>query len=425
MILDLFYLIYFFFCIPFLVLRGRWHDGFAFRFGCFPKSLVRDLAWSKNIWVHAVSVGEAGAAEAVIKGLRARYPDHRIVLSVTTRAGHAFACQKYAVLATVIWSPLDLSGTVRRFINVIRPVIYVVVETELWPHLFARLAEEKVPVVIINARISDQAYPGYCLARPVIKTMLGKVSLVCAQSALDAERFISLGVLKDAVKVVGNVKFDVIASLDSDGPAARSAFGFSATDKVWVAASTHPGEEALVLDVFTALRDTFPWLRLVLVPRHPERAAAVALLLRQKGYKPMLFTDHEARVVGSEEVLVIDEIGHLMRLYVAADIVLMGKSFGIPRRGGQNPIEPAACGKPVITGPFMENFRDVMRLFRSAEAVIEIQDAASLRKALQEILVSPDKSNGLAARARAVVDRNRGAAVRTVDLIADTGIRRR
>ncbi len=425
MILDILYLLYFMFYFPVLVLRGRWHKGFAARFGFLPASLVQDLAAGKNIWVHAVSVGEVGAVEEVVRGLRSRYPDGRVVLSVTTKAGHAFARSKYPVGVTVIWAPLDLSRVVRRYVAVIRPLVYVAVETELWPHLFESLAQAAVPVVIINARISDKAYPRYRAARLWIRPMLRMVALVCAQSALDAERFIALGAGQDRVKVVGNVKFDVASPLPGfDMPASRRAFGVGSHDTVWVGASTHPGEEAVILDAFTALRARFPRLRLVLAPRHPQRAAGVCRVVKAQGHLPVLLTRLEGRTLGADDVLVIDAIGHLMQLYRVADVVFMGKSLGLPRRGGQNPIEPAACGKPVIVGPFMENFRDVIRLFRMAGAVVELGQARGLCGAVEDILTHPDKAAGLSARARVVVDQNRGAAQRTVDMIAGLAFRR-
>ncbi|MEI8011302.1 MAG: 3-deoxy-D-manno-octulosonic acid transferase [Candidatus Omnitrophota bacterium] len=418
MMLDILYLIYLIFSIPFLILRRRWHNGFAMRFGFFKRDLIKELIRKPNIWIHAVSVGEVSAAEEVIRGLRARYPHYRIVFSVTTKAGYALAWQKYSSSALVIWSPLDFSGTVRCFVALIRPLVYVAVETELWPNLFARLGREGVPVVIMNARISDKAYPGYCLARPLIKGMLSRISLVCAQSSLDAERFVKLGVLKDSVKVVGNVKFDVISLPGMAKDAARVNFGFERQHNVLVAGSTHPGEEALIIDIFSELRVKFPQLRVVLAPRHPERAEKVALLVRGKGYVPVFFSGHPGGALAPEEILVMDAIGYLMRLYAAADIVFIGKSLGIPGRGGQNPIEPAACAKPVIVGPFMENFRDVMRLFRVNNALMELRAAGDLSGAIEEMLAHPEKMEGYAARACAVVDQNRGAAARIVSMIA-------
>jgi 3-deoxy-D-manno-octulosonic-acid transferase len=235
---------------------------------------------------------------------------------------------------------------------------------------------------------------------------------------LDAERFVALGADQARIQVVGNIKFDISrVALPFDPVEVKKDFGFRKDEKVFVAASTHPGEEGVVCDAFNIAHKKFPRLRLAIVPRHPERAAQVGELLKQKGLLPAFLAGLKGRELQENEVLIVDAVGHLFDLYRAADVVFMGKSLGIPRRGGQNPIEPAALGKPVITGPYMENFRDVMRLFHDAGAVIGIASGDELVAALEEVLGHPERMAGLSARAKAVVDQNRGAADRTVDLI--------
>jgi 3-deoxy-D-manno-octulosonic-acid transferase len=406
------------FYLPILVLRGRWHDGFALRFGFLPSTLVDELRAKENIWVHAVSVGEVALVEGIIKELKIKYPSCRIVLSVTTRTGHAFAVKKYAGVATVIWSPLDLSWTVRRFVDVIRPKVYIVAETELWPNLFSCLERSGVKIVVVNGRISDEAYPRYRLAGWLFKRTMLKAALFCVQTPLDASRFIALGADKDKVHAVGNVKFDVALAPVIFTPAdAKKMFAFKPEDKLWVAASTHPGEESVILDAFLKLRARFPRLRLSIAPRHPERSGSVAALVGRKGLAPVFLSALKQGTLVSDEVLLIDAVGHLIDLYRAADVVFVGKSLGIPRRGGQNPIEPAALAKPVIVGPHMENFRDIMRLFNEAGAVIGIPDAKALAGAVEEVLGHPERMAGLCVRAKAVVDQNRGSALRTVEWV--------
>ena len=417
-VLDILYLIYFLFYFPILLLRGKGHAGFAQRFGFFSKVLADQLASGRNIWVHAVSVGEVALVEGIIKGLKTAYPGHRIVLSVTTKTGHEFALKKYAADVLVIWSPLDLSWVVRGFVQRIRPAAYVVAETELWPNLFRCLDRAGVAIILVNGRISDEAYPRYQRVSWLLRRTILRGRMLCVQTPLDAERFMALGADKARVQVVGNVKFDVLETgLPFEPVEARKDFGFKKDEKVFVAASTHPGEEAVVCDALRAVHGKFPRLRLAVAPRHPERASQVGDLLKQKGFLPVLFTALKGRELKEEEVLVVDSVGHLFDLYRASDVVFMGKSLGIPRRGGQNPIEPAALGKPVIVGPYMENFRDVMRLFRDAGAVIEIASGGELVSALEDVLGHPERMAGLSARAKAVVAQNRGAADRTVDLI--------
>jgi 3-deoxy-D-manno-octulosonic-acid transferase len=417
-LLDILYLVYFIFYIPVLLLRGKGHPGFSQRFGLFSKALADLLASGRNIWVHAVSVGEVALVEGIIKGLKTAYPDHRIVLSVTTKTGYEFALKKYAADAVVIFSPLDLSGVVRGFVDRIRPALYVVAETELWPNLFSCLDSKGIPIVLVNGRISDEAYPRYRRVRWFLKRTVLRARMLCVQTPLDAARFMDLGADKARVQVVGNVKFDIFqTALPVEPVEAKKDFGFKKEERVIVAASTHPGEEAVVCDAFRALREKFPRLRLAIAPRHPERAFQVGDLLRQKGFSPVFFTVLKGRELQDDEVLVIDAVGHLFDLYRASDVVFIGKSLGIPRRGGQNLIEPAALGKPVIAGPHMENFRDVMRLFRDAGAVIEIASGDEVVPALEDVFAHPERMAGLSARAKAVVAKNRGAAQRTVDLI--------
>ena len=216
------------------------------------------------------------------------------------------------------------------------------------------------------------------------------------------------------------MKFDVILpAIPLDEAGSKKAFGFGEDEKLFVAASTHPGEEAVVCGAFLALKARFPRLRLAIVPRHPERAGEVSSAVKGRGMDPVLWTQVKGRRLALQDVLVVDAIGYLIDLYRAADVVFVGKSLGVSRRGGQNPIEPAAFGKPVITGAHMENFRDVMRLFTEAGAVIVIQRGDDLAGAVADVLAHPQRMAGLSVRARTVVDQNRGAARRSVDLIME------
>ncbi len=421
MMLDILYCIAALFYFPLLLVRGKWHGGFRQRLGFFPKPLAQELAARENIWVHAVSVGEVALVEGVIKGLQQRHPGLRIVLSVTTKTGHAFALKKYAPSGVcVIWSPLDISAAVRSFVAVIRPKMYVVAETELWPHLFSCLEAAGTPIFLVNGRISDASYGRYRLMRPWVEAMLRQIRLLCVQSRLDADRFIELGALSAHVKIVGNVKFDVmLPAIPLDGAGSKKAFGLEDGEKLFIAASTHPGEEAVVCDAFLALKAEFARLRLAIVPRHPERAKEVSSVVKNRGMEPVLWTQANGRRLGPHDVLVMDAVGYLIDLYRAADVVFVGKSLGIPRRGGQNPIEPAAFGRPVIVGPHMENFRDVMRLFTEAGAMIVISKSEDLAGAVTDVLAHPQRMAGLSVRARTVVDQNRGAAERSVDLMME------
>lgn len=415
--LDLVYLIYFLFYFPFLVLRGKGHAGFVHRFAFFPSALIKDLSCKNNIWVHAVSVGEVALVDGILERLKESYPDYRIVLSVTTKTGHELAVRKYADRVLLIWAPLDLSWVVRYFIERIRPKMYVVAETELWPNLFKALDVQGIPIILVNGRISDEAFPRYKRISWSLKRTMARLTLVCAQSDLDAQRFKILGVRPECVHVVGNVKFDLVLPLLASLGQAKRAFGFGAQDIVWVAASTHPGEEDVVINTYVALRSKFPLLRLTLVPRHPERAQEIAVLIHQKGLASIFLTQRHGRMLGADDVLVGDAVGYLMGLYQAADIVFVGKSLGLLRRGGQNPVEAAALGRPVMVGPSMENFKDIIRLLKEAGAIVVIGGPQELTEAVENLLAHPERMAGIGMRAKVVVENNRGAAQRTLQLI--------
>ncbi len=385
--------------------------GFCQRFGFLPSELVTKLSQGENIWLHAVSVGEVAAMEGVIDALRRKYPERRIVLTVTTKAGYSFAQRKCQGLAEVVWSPLDLSPTVDRFVQVIRPVIYIAAETELWPNLFARLSRDKTPIIVLNGRISDISFPRYSVVKGVLKGTLRRVAYFGMQSALDAERIIELGALKDTVRVLGNVKFD---SIIDAGSADLRGEGLAREHLLLVAGSTHPGEEEVMLDIFQSLKRSSPLIRLVLAPRHPERSAQVGELVRQAGLRPVFFS-RNGRVTVQDDVMIVDTIGYLLQFYSAASVVFVGKSLTV--HGGHNIIEPAMFAKPIVVGPHMQNFKDIVQAFLMEHAVIQVEDALGLKTAIQQLLQNEPLRKDLGDKARMVVRRNRGAVERAVGMI--------
>ncbi|NTV29835.1 MAG: 3-deoxy-D-manno-octulosonic acid transferase [Candidatus Omnitrophica bacterium] len=409
---DLCFLIYILFYLPIMLLRGKWHNGMKARLGFIPDPILDRLRGRRNIWLHAVSVGEVMAVEGMIRRLREQFPDRQIILSVTTRAGHALARRRYADTSLVIWSPLDLSLTVRIFVAAIRPEIYIAAETELWPNLFARLAQERVKILIVNGRISDAAFPRYRLVRGWLKSVLAKVSLFCMQSDLDVRRIVELGAPSERVVNVGNVKFDLTSDLAQASP---GELGLEPGKLVWVAGSTHPGEEELVLGVYESLCTQFPDLRLVVAPRHPERAPGIVQMIAKSGLIPILFSTANRKPLGAGEVLVVDTIGHLVQFYSVATVVFVGKSLTV--RGGHNIIEPGIFGKPVLVGPHMQNFMDITRAFMDSQAVVQVPDATALRSELERLLASSEERGLLGQRARDVIQRNRGATERTIKII--------
>jgi 3-deoxy-D-manno-octulosonic-acid transferase len=263
----------------------------------------------------------------------------------------------------------------------------------------------------VNGRISDRAFPRYRLARKLLQNTLRRVKIFGMQSSLDAERIIEMKADAGRVYVTGNLKFD---NVPESVPAAPSDYGLDGEHRVLLAASTHPGEEDILLDIFQSLKSTDPALRLVLVPRHPERAFSIAEAVRRAGFAPVLLSSNHS-VIRQEEVLIVDSIGHLVALYSLARVAFVGKSLTV--KGGHNIIEPAVFGKPIVIGPHMQNFHDITQAFLTENGVVQVKDAAELKATIKTLLEEPDTRRGLGDRARIIVHRHRGATVRTLDLI--------
>jgi len=404
--------IYALICFPILLLNGKWHNGFPQRFGFLSEDLKDRLRHEKNVWVHAVSVGEVVAIAGLISQLKQRLPGYQIILSTSTKTGHALAVEKFKDDAVVIWSPLDFRRTVKTFVTAIAPKAYVVAETELWPNLFSVLSRRNIPVILINGRISDKSYGSYQAISWFMRPFLHLVEVFCMQSDEDVERIIKLGAPRARVHNVGNVKFD---DLPQEGTLRLADLGFDEADELWIAGSTHPGEEEIVLNVFKNIRGRFPGLRLVIAPRHVERTAEIMKLVESRGFAPQQYSQMKAGYKTADAVIVIDTIGHLRSLYSLATVVFVGKSFTVP--GGHNIVEPAFFAKPVIVGPFMENFRDITAVFKKDHAIVQLDKPGELEGAVSSLLSAPVKRRELGQRARNVINKYTGATARSVDFI--------
>ncbi|MFA5260729.1 MAG: 3-deoxy-D-manno-octulosonic acid transferase [Candidatus Omnitrophota bacterium] len=402
------------FYAPFLFLRGKWHSALVSRLGPVPEDVVQFCSEGPVVWVHAVSVGEVQAVSRFIRLLPARIPGVKIVLTTVTRTGNQLALSRMGTGCKILYAPLDLSWVVRHYIRRLRPRLYVTAETEIWPNLFMGLARQRVPVVVFNGRVSRKSFARYRVVAGLIRNILEQVTLFCVQTDTDAERLRLLGAPADRVQVLGNVKFDEAS--DEEGYS-RDCAGYDAQDDIWVAGSTHPGEENIVLSCFTALRKKFPRLKLILAPRHIERALEVCSLVEAFGWRPVLWSrETNRRSLEAEEVLVVDTIGHLRKLYALATVVFVGKS--LVGGGGQNIIEPAAYGKPVVVGPAMDNFERVVEVFQRSQALVQVCGPEELEEALRLLLDNPDRRAAFGRRAREVVLSQRGATEKSLALIS-------
>jgi 3-deoxy-D-manno-octulosonic-acid transferase len=387
------------------------------RLGYLPLSFNFD--GDESIWIHAVSVGEVLTARALLPQLRERYPRLRIFLSTTTITGNQVARNNVHDVDGVFYFPLDLPPIVRRTMRVVKPRLFVMMETELWPNLLRACRSAGVKTALVNGRISLRSFPRYRLARGFFRRVLADVDRFCMQSEESARRIVEIGADRDRVSVTGSLKFD---SLEIPGAVADRGrnrvlryFRISPERPVVIAASTLKGEEETVLEAFQRIRAIWGNALLILAPRKPERFEEVEGLAKQRGWRVArrteLAVDAEPRV----DVVVLDTIGELAQVYQVATVVFVGGS--LVDAGGHNILEPAVFGKPIVFGPHMHNFAEIARTFIENRGAIQVQADAELENVLVELLSDPVKRAGLGAAARALVEANRGARARTLAVI--------
>ena len=363
------------------------------------------------IWLHAVSVGETRAAQSLIERLSAAYPDHRILLTHTTPTGRATSEQLYGNDVLRVYLPYDYPFAVRRFLRHFKPRLGILMETEIWFNLIHACRDSGMPLLLLNARMSEKSARGYARFTRLTRNALGELSAVAAQTQEDATRLAGLGARN--ISVAGNLKFDIEAPLPmlDLGRQLRSLFG--AERKVFLAASTRAGEETLLLDALEQV--DIPGLLLVIVPRHPQRFAEVAVLLEQRA---IAFQRRSKNCPVPAEIRVVlgDSMGEMFAYYAAADLAFIGGSL-LPY-GGQNMIEACAAGTPVLIGAHTHNFAEATRLAVAAGAAVQVQNSAELVKELQRLLAHPQALNEMCRQCAGFVEANRGATHRSLQLIA-------
>ncbi|HIJ83056.1 MAG: Three-deoxy-D-manno-octulosonic-acid transferase domain protein [Magnetococcales bacterium] len=375
---------------------------------------VKQRDATPRIWIHAVSVGETLAAQGLVGALRQKNPDFELVLSTVTKTGRQMAREKLTGVAYIFHLPVDLPWVTRRVMERIRPTMMIIMETELWPSLFASAAERQVPVVIVNGRISPGSFKNYKKARFFMRRLLAPVRLFVMQSAMDAQRIETIGATKGRIRVSGNIKYDQALIRPSAAAMAEMEQKIGRTrDPVMLAASTHPGEEETILRVYRRLRENHPQLRLIVVPRHPERAGQVTTLIKNHGWDVQPIS--QSHGLWENKVLLVDQVGWLTRIYGISRLVYMGGS--LVAHGGQNMLEAAAWELPTAFGPHTFNFKDVSRLLLEAEAAFLVQNEEDLFQAFARLLAEPDTLKNMGQAARQVVETNAGALSRTMQEI--------
>jgi len=396
-----------------MFLRGKMHWGLIERMGFISAAKLRKLQESRNIWIHAVSVGEVLAVASLAGKIKAAFPEYKIICSTVTKTGQKIASEQLRDKATIIYAPLDFSIVVNKFIKAINPVIYISAETEIWPSLYLNLKRRNIPIIVINGRISDKSYQGYKAVKFLIKNVISCVNVFCMQTTEDATRIIALGAEKDKVKTVGNVKFDTVSDISSRN---KRELGFSGEDMVFLAGSTHLGEEEIVIRAFKELQKEFKRLYLIVVPRHIERAPEVFKICQQENVSVQLYSKLIPGKASAAGNIVVDVMGELRSLYGIADIVFIGKTF--VKGGGQNMIEPVSLGKPTFVGPMTENFKSVMEIFLKEKIIFQVNHPSELTGEIIFAFKDGDKLKNIAARGKEIISRHQGATMKSFEIIS-------
>ncbi|MCX6338382.1 MAG: 3-deoxy-D-manno-octulosonic acid transferase [Candidatus Aureabacteria bacterium] len=414
--------LYFILTLPYYAVqvarREKYRVGLKQRLGFYPHSVRRRLGGGRRVWFHAVSVGEVLAVMPLVKRVHAELPELQILLSTVTLTGQRVAGEKIGDAGVVIYFPLDMSFAVRRALRLISPELIVLVETEIWPNFICAAAEKRIPIAIINGRISDRSFPGYRCARSFLKRFLSRVAIFSMQTDLDARRIQAIGAPSEKIAITGNMKFD--CGITPGDEQARltiiSSLGLSPRQDVIVAGSTHRGEEEIVLDAYRAVRSAGGEPALIIVPRHPERAAEVKALAEARGERCVLRSCmSRGEALPPRAVLIVDTIGELVDIYRAATVVFVGKS--LVAGGGQNIIEPASMGKAVLFGPSMHNFREAAELLLKNKGAIQVGNARALQEALTFLLRDRDARESMGRRAAESMSLSRGATRRNLEII--------
>ena len=415
-IYDLIFLVILIFYLPVYLVRRKFHSEFWARLGFLPKG----LSLTRPIWIHAVSVGEAMAVRGLVEELRREDPKAQFVITTVTVTGNKIAKNIARTTDLVTYLPLDLSFIVRHVIRKINPSMVILAETEIWPNLISALYKKKIPVITVNGRISDSSFRGYRMTKFLISPILKKVNLFCVQTERDAERLRRLGVVAGKVLITGNMKFDSrnLAADKKNSVDLRAKLNILEGEKLLLAGSTHPGEEESVLRVLQALQKEFSGLRLLIAPRHPERAKDVEQVISEFGFKPLKISQlgrQDNAVFDQKAVFILDTVGELVAYYAIADIVFVGGS--LVKTGGHNILEPASLGKPVFFGPHMFNFRDIAEVFLARKAAVRVCCPEELEVKIAALLRDAEYAKRLSQAALELISENQGATKRNIEFI--------
>jgi len=390
---------------PRLLLRERW--------GIFSEAWLAQLDGREIVWIHAVSVGEVLGVKRMIEKARERFSQFQFVLSVTTPTGYEVAKKELADFP-VFYAPFDVSWVTKRVMRLLHPRALLLMETEIWPNLITAAKEKGVRIGILNGRLSPNSFKGYFLIRSFLKPLLSKFSFFAVQSETDRDRFVAVGAPAERVFITGSVKFDEVSeTIHVDQGKLRTSLGISSDAPVFLAGSTHPGEEEFMLDVFKQLQSKHPKLFLILAPRHVNRAEQILEVVKKAGLEASRFSQPDAK----KPILVVDVMGRLRELYAVADIVFMGGS--LIKHGGQNPVEAIRFSRGVLSGPFVFNFQQIYDILKEAKAATIVHSREDLRIAADDLLSDSSKRETMGRAAKQLVLKLQGATEKQLKILGE------
>jgi len=386
--------------------RKKWHERFGF------------INWKKSskpvIWIHAVSVGEVNASKPIVNIFLKKYSHYKIVITTVTPTGIKTVSQQYGNNISCFYLPYDIPYCVKKFVKTINPCLLITMETEIWPNLYRICHQSKVPIFIMNARLSQKSMRGYQFFSGLISNTINLVDKIGAQTQADADRFVMLGASKKNISVIGNLKFDINIPQSIKEKAEPLRHNFSVNRPVWMAASTHEGEEEIILNAHKRVLSSYPNAILILAPRHPERADKIFTKCKKNGFET---TRRSGSEIFNEKhnVFLLDTLGELQLYYAASEIAFVGGS--LVNTGGQNMLEPAALNLPIITGPYLQNFLEVRDLLLEKEALIIVSNNYELTENVIKLLGDANQRHNMGERAYNVVMANRGSSERVITMI--------
>lgn len=392
--------------------RGGYRRKFGQRFAIYDRGVRERLKTHRSIWLHAVSVGEVAVGLKLARAILELKPDAQFALTTTTTTGFTFAEQNATPEIEVLYSPLDFWPIARRAFNLISPKRIILVEAEVWPNLTSEARDRKIPLALVNARLSPRSERRFRRFKSIVAPLFQMLDLVCVPERADTERWAALGVAPDKIRYTGSVKFDPIDVGAGDAGPARTG---DPNQLVLFGGSTHRGEEQILADIFVRLRQAFPTLTLFLAPRHVERAAEIRKQLESLSLGVKFCSEIQNQSNSRPDCLVLDRTGELRKWYTLGSVVFVGKS--LTAFGGQNPVEPILAGKPVVFGPHMENFAALARELIANGGAVKVADEQTLESTIRQLLTDADARRRLVENARRVIDAHRGAAKRTAELV--------